>query len=338
MPKYYVRKDGLHEAIRVINGKRVAFRGKTDREVERKMREYKEGQEKGPLFSEVAEEWLAEHEKQIEPSTRRGYIFSYKKAVETFGEKRIKKITPAEINAYAIRQKDEGLCKRTAQTRIMVINMIFDYAILQGHVQYNPCAAVKIPSGMKTKGRTLPTDEVLRIIDKSEWLLPFFLLYTGLRRGEVVALTYGDIDKKNKLITVNKAAGYVDNKPFLKAPKSKAGNRKVILLDKLAERIPDGPPNELIFPGPDGKIYHSGAFYKKWYKWEEELGIEVTPHQLRHGFATLLLEAGLDTKDAQEQLGHSSEAMTKDIYEHIRDSRRKISAQKLNETADIFAK
>lgn len=338
MPKYYIRKDGLHEAIRIINGKRVAFRGKTDREVERKMREYSENQDRGPFFYEVAEKWEEEHSQRIEPSTKRGYIFSYKMAVETFGDKRIKKITPADINAYAIKQKEAGICRRTAQTRIMVLSMIFDYAILLGHIQYNPCAAVKLPSGMKTKGRTLPSDDILRIIDRSDWLLPFFLLYSGLRRGEVVALTYGDIDKENKIIRVNKAAGYVDNVPKLKDPKSKAGNRNIILLDKLAARIPDGSPNELIFPGHDGKIYHNGAFYKDWHKWTSEMGIEVTPHQLRHGFATLLLEAGLDTKDAQEQLGHSSEAMTKDVYEHIRDSRRKISAEKLNATAEIFAK
>lgn len=339
MPKYYVRKeDGLHEAIRIINGKRVAFRGKTDREVERKMREYTENQERGPLFFEVAEKWLEEHSKRIEPSTKRGYIFSYKMALEEFGSKRIKKITPADINAYALKQKEAGLCRATAQTRIMVVNMIFDYAILSGYIQYNPCAAVKLPNNMKTKGRTLPSDDILRIIDKSEWLLPFFLLYSGLRRGEVVALTYGDIDRENKLIHVNKAAGYADNFPFLKAPKSRAGNRKVILLDKLAARIPDGPPDALIFPGKNGELFHSKAFYDAWYDWEEKMGIKVTPHQLRHGFATLLLEAGLDTKDAQEQLGHSSEAMTKDIYEHIRDSRRKISAEKLNATANIFAK
>lgn len=338
MPKYYVRKDGLHEAIRIINGKRVAFRGKTDREVERKMREYREDVERGPLFSEVAAQWQKEHWEQIEPSTARNYSKSYKSAVEAFGQSRINKITPADINAYAIKQKEHGLCKATAQTRMIVVRMIFDYAILQGYVQHNPCATIRLPNGMKTKGRTIPSDDILKKVDQSDWLLPFFLLYSGLRRGEAIALTYRDIDKANKTITVNKAAGYASNRPFLKKTKSKAGTRTVILLDKLAERIPDGLPDDLVFPGKDGKIIHNGAFYKKWEKWESQVGIKVTPHQLRHGFATLLLEAGLDTKDAQDQLGHSKESTTKDIYEHIRDRRRKINAERLNATAEIFAK
>lgn len=336
MPKYYVRKDGLHEAIRVINGKRVAFRGKTDREVERKLREYKEEQDKGPLFSVVAKEWKEEHEKNIEKSTAGAYLSHYKNAVAEFGEKRINKITPAEINSYGVKQKEKGFKRSTVSQRFVVLRMIFNYAVLQGYIKYSPCAAVKLPSGLRAEKRELPRDEVLKIIDKSEWLLPFFLLYSGLRRAEAVVLTFGDIDKKNKLITVNKAAGYDGEIPYLKAPKSSAGNRKVILLDKLADRIPDGNPNDLIFPGADGQIYRSGNFYNEWHRWQAKMGIDVTPHQLRHGFATLLLEAGLDTKDAQDQLGHSSEAMTKGIYEHIRDKRRKISAEKLNATANIF--
>jgi hypothetical protein len=67
-PKYYIRPDGLHEAIRTINGKRVAFRGKTDAEVEQKMIDYKEKEIRGPLFKEVAEKWKEEHS-ELAPST-----------------------------------------------------------------------------------------------------------------------------------------------------------------------------------------------------------------------------------------------------------------------------
>lgn len=337
MPKYYVRKDGLHEAIRMINGKRVAFRGKTDREVERKMREYREDAERGPLFKEVADAWKSKHWEEIERSTVRSYNGPYRLAVEAFGDMRIKKITPADVNAYAMKLKDAGIVRATAQTRMIVLNMIFDYAILLGHIQYNPCNSVKLPNSIPAGGRDLPSDAVLAAVDKSEWLLPFFLLYSGLRRGEACALTYGDIDRANKYIIVNKAVGYDGNTPYLKEPKSEAGIRKVILLDKLAERIPDGPPDALIFPGINGKLINSRHFYNVWKRWETKMGIKVTPHQLRHGFATLLLEAGLDTKDAQDQLGHASEAVTKDIYEHIRETRRKVSAEKLNATAEIFA-
>ena len=60
--KYYVRPDGLHESIRTINGKRVAFRGKTDREVDRKILEYKDRSEKGRTVKEMVEEWQKDKE------------------------------------------------------------------------------------------------------------------------------------------------------------------------------------------------------------------------------------------------------------------------------------
>lgn len=235
--------------------------------------------------------------------------------------------------------KEKGLCRGTAQKKFVITKMIFDYAILMGHIKYNPCSSVQLPNGMKTNGREFPSDEVLSIVDQSDWLLPFFLLYSGLRRGEALTLTYGDIDREERIIRVNKSVYYdLSSHAQIKGTKSKAGNRKVILLDKLEKVLPNGNPEDLVFPGHDGKIMNEYEFYRDWHEWEKRVGVDVSPHQLRHGYATLLLEAGLDVKDAQDQLGHSSETVTRNIYEHIRDRRRKISAEKLNATAEIFAK
>ena len=74
--KYYVRPEGIHESIRTINGKRVAFRGKSDREVDKKILEYNEKQELGRKFPEIADEWEREHEKEVSESTRRVYSFA----------------------------------------------------------------------------------------------------------------------------------------------------------------------------------------------------------------------------------------------------------------------
>ena len=82
--KYYVRPDGTHEAIRTINGKRVAFRGKSDREVDRKILEYNEKQELGRKFPEIADEWEREHEKEVSESTRRVYSFAVKRLKAAF--------------------------------------------------------------------------------------------------------------------------------------------------------------------------------------------------------------------------------------------------------------
>ncbi|MGI6090287.1 MAG: hypothetical protein ACOYEL_02705 [Saccharofermentanales bacterium] len=85
-PKYYVRPDGLHETSRIIDGVRVVFRGRTDAEVERKMIEYREAKERGPMFTEVAEAWREEHFPTLSPATTKGYKAAYNRAVERFWE------------------------------------------------------------------------------------------------------------------------------------------------------------------------------------------------------------------------------------------------------------
>ena len=222
-----------------------------------------------------------------------------------------------------------GLGKKVIATQRNVLNMIFDYAVTKGLIIYNPCASVKLPRGLHSERRALPTADDLKAVEKSDWLFPFFLLYTGCRRGEALAVTYEDIDRKNKVIRINKSVGFADNEPFLKVPKTEAGHRTVILLDKLAERIPKG--TGLLFPNKNGQFCKNGEIQYMWKKWQKENGVTVTPHQLRHGYATILFDAGMSPKDAQYLLGHSTVAMTQDIYTHIRQERIKVNADKLNE-------
>ena len=85
--RYYQRPDGLHEAMRTINGKRVAFQGRTDREVDRKILEYKERQEKGWTVKEVCDEWERAREPEIGEATRRSYRFRLKLMKDTLGER-----------------------------------------------------------------------------------------------------------------------------------------------------------------------------------------------------------------------------------------------------------
>ena len=97
--KYGVRKDGLHEAIRTINGKRVAFRGKTDREIDRKILEYQMEAEKGRNFPVIADEWEREHENEISESSRRVYSYAVKRLKEAFPG-RASEIEPVDVRNY----------------------------------------------------------------------------------------------------------------------------------------------------------------------------------------------------------------------------------------------
>lgn len=71
-------------------------------------------------------------------------------------------------------------------------------------------------------------------------------------------------------------------------------------------------------------------FTRQWERWQKESGISATAHQLRHTYATILYEAGIDVKDAQALMGHSDIAVTQNIYTHIRENRAKLAADLLN--------
>jgi integrase len=324
------RKDGTYQEAITINGKRKYFYGKTKAEVLRKIQEYQGEVERGRLFKDVAEEWWEEHEKKVVPSTLRGYNARYEYAVNFFGDEPIKGIPATEIaNMLAVLQ-NKGYSKKVVTTQLNVINMIFCHGMLHGDCNFNPCVAVPIPKGLPKKKRELPTEDELKSVEESEWLFPFFLLYTGCRRGEALAVTYEDIDWDKKVIHINKAVGYDGNEPYIKSTKTEAGCRDVILLDKLAERIPKNK-HGLIFTNTLGKMYHDSNIQRKWKQWQRNNNTEVTAHQLRHAYATILFEAGVNVKDAQTLLGHSTIAVTQDIYTHISNSRREETAKTLNE-------
>ena len=323
------RKDGLWQEVLIINGKKKYFYGKTKADVLHKLQQYREKQERGELFSSIAEEWREQHYNNIVPSTARGYEASFKRAIQEFDGVPIKEISARDVDVFLRTLAIRKYGKKVVSTQKNVLNMIFNFAIMRGDISANPCAAVQLPTGLHSKRRELPSERDIEIVQRSEWLFPFFLLYTGCRRGEALAVTYEDIDRENGIIHINKAVGYKDNKPYIKPTKTEAGRRDVILLDKLAERLPRG--KGLIFPNKNGELFRDSQIRRAWAAWQKENGTDVTAHQLRHGYATILFDAGLEPKDAQYLLGHTTISMTQDIYTHIRQTRQKGSAKKLND-------
>ena len=324
------RKDGSwQEKIRLKDGKYKYFYGKTKAEVVKKIQNYKEDEARGVLFRDIAEEWWDKHEREVSPTTARGYKARYEHALSEYGNRAIETITPTEIDMVIRRLQYDKYSRKVVSTQLNIFNMIFNYAVVNGYVSNNPCSSVKIPKGLPKTRRKLPTAEEIEVVKRSEWLFPYFLLYTGCRRGEALALRYEDIDWENKVIHINKAIAYGSNAPTVKTPKTEAGVRDVILLDRLAERIPKNKTG-YIFTNTEGRPYHNSNVQRKWKQWQKANNTTVTAHQLRHGFATILFEVGVDPKDAQALLGHSSVAITQDIYTHIRRERQKETAEKLN--------
>ena len=346
--KYYQRPDGRYEAIRVIKGKRVAFRGKTCREVDRKIAEYHETAAAGRPFPVIADEWEREHEKTVAESSRRVYAYAVKRLKEAFPGL-VSEVRPLDVKRYITAFERKGYALDTVQIELSVCKMIFAHAVLAGDIDVSPAVAVHKSKGLPTKKREALTAEQEAVVRDSvfsaPWgLFPFFLLYTGLRRGEALALSYSDIDRKAGVIHITKKLSYAGrNTPVMENwTKSENGIRDVPLLAPLAAVLPKDHIG-LIFPGRNGEFMKNFEMYQRWRDYCRVVGFvettttdagenveafPITPHCLRHSFATICYEAGLDARQAAKICGDTPETLEK-VYTHLREGQRLTGAEKL---------
>lgn len=285
-------------------------------------------------FSDVADEWEEYHEQSIQTYTQICYQAPLKDLKAEFGDCILKEITAINFQLFLERMAAQSFAKQTIRLRKIVMKQIFDYAMLQGYVNYNPVAVCKIPKKAVSGKRTLPSDEDINIIKKhldGMWgLYCNLLMYTGLRREEALALTYEDIDFKNEVIHINKSLIFENGKSYVRdSLKSAAGKRTVPLLKPL-KNILDKEGSGYLFTLKDNKPLVKWEFDKGFSKFREETGLNCTSHQLRHYFATLCFDANLDEKDVQDIMGHSKISLTKEVYTHIREERRTKTANRLN--------
>ena len=330
------RKDGLwQEQMTVIeNGQKKSkyFYGHTKREVLDKIAAYQGKAERGPLFEDVADEWDTAHREAVSYNGHRAYSVPYKATVDRFRGIPIRDITAQDVNLYIDGISNQGYAKRTVKGYVSLLNLIYVYAINNGYCATNPAAFVTVSPRLKTEKRGVPDQseiEKIKInVNEPFGLFAFFLLYTGCRRGEALALTYDDIDYANKTIRIDKSLYWINNQPHIKETKTEAGTRTIILLDVLRKKLPK--KTGYVF-GINGQPFTAIAWRRRWEKYVENTSLKVTPHQLRHLFATVLYECGIDEKMAQELMGHSSIKVTRDIYTHIRQGKMADAAQMLND-------
>ena len=347
------RKDGLYRKSITVDGKRFYFYGKSEREINKKIAEFNTKKSHRP-FRDVAQQWEKKHREEIGIKCWMNYKPHYEDIVALHGAKDITEISAMDVQADMQKAKTDGYSATIIRTRRSIYRMILNFAFLQGWIPYNPALPVGMPKGIKrATPREAPEDDVLQIVlnnvDKPFGLYPLFLLCTGMRKAEVLSLTWDDI--KDDYITVTKALDYaVHAHPVVKPPKSEAGIRIVPLNEPLKSVLHARKPKDtgkLIFP-PDmlppsrrkgTSPYITNQQYETaWKKYCKSVGLvdaegkhTVTAHQFRHGFATIGFEADVDEKTMQTILGHASPDITRQIYQHLRNKKRALSESKMNE-------
>lgn len=336
MARLQKRADGRYQrSITDKNGKRVYFYGTSERELNRKIMEYQEAQARCRTFGEIADLWWGEAYEQLASQTIKGYKPALARAVEEFGEDPIDVIQPKDIQSFFKVMALKGFTAKTIANHRIVLNQIFNYAIVEGDIQYNPCSSVKIPKTSKKSPREAAstTDEDKILQSDHEWLFPLFALLTGLRKGEILALQWKDIDFEADVIHVTKSVEHIGEEPRIKTPKTESGTRIVPLLSVLKQRIEPhkDKPDKFIFSDDGGNTpLRNKRYHKHYADYSKEVGISCTAHQLRHSYATIAVEEDVNPKDLQNALGHADITTTMNIYAEARKKSVEKVAEKLN--------
>lgn len=367
---FTLRKDGRYQGSYTDETGRHYVYDKDPERLWHRLNDPKE--ETHLLFGEIARAWQDEAWEKIRDGTKSCYDAPFNRAVERFGDRRADDIEPHEISTHLQILKVQGLSASTIKKQRIVYKQIFDFAIthkVYGKViRYNPVANVKLPEGMpKAKQREAPEDEIVKQIRaKAETayfgMFAFFLICTGFRRGEALAVQWKNIDFKEGTISCGETITHRTGTAKAAPPKTENGYRVVPILPALAEVLerPKGAKQtDYVFYGEDpAKPMAQSTYDRRWLHYCKDMGFvtdepetrtstqgkvytvhhykpTLTAHDLRHGYATMLFEAGVDAYTAKTLLGHADIETTMAIYTHLRNRKKQESIDKLKAYAKI---
>lgn len=332
---YTLRADGRYQGYwRDADGKRHALCDRDPARLYEKLAAKELPAEKPHVtFQDAAQAWRDVRFEQLAYKTAEAYKPVFRRLTARFGAEALEAIETRDVSAYLQALASQGYARRTVQMHRDMIGQIYNHAIGAGLTRNNPVDHASMPRGLAAGTRGIAPDEAIEAVKNGLGqpfgLFAFVCLYAGLRRGEALALRYEDVDREAGYIHITKAVEYLGNTPHLKEPKTASGRRDVYLLDVLADAIPK-QKSGYIFAGDDGDLLSKMAYRVRWERYCTQIGYTITAHQLRHGYATILYEADVPDKDAQEQLGHSSIEVTRNVYTHVRAKQRDRTRSRLN--------
>ncbi len=333
--------------------KRRAVYGRTQAEARAKLEEVKR-QLAGDTFAEPSrmtlvqflQLWMTEKDGDWRRTTAATYraLLSHEIIVRA-GGLRLQRVRATDVDRLMRELAAAGVGARTRQSTFTRLSSAFRWGVRKGYIGKNPCDRAERPRAPKPRHQVLDPSQVRVLLTASRGTrlhaLVVLALTTGMRRGELFGLRWGDVDLDAGTLHVQRQIVDVSGQLIEQEPKSDAGNRKLALpplaVEALREhRIRGGAlphPERLVFSDTEGGPLRGSNFLRRyWYPLLSRAELpRVRFHDARHSLATLLLEADVPARVAQEVLGHSDVGVTPNLYSHVLDSRRRAAAQQVEE-------
>lgn len=346
--------------------------GKTQAEVKKKLKEKRSEQpvkdqpeEQSITFQEWIEEFLVNYKKnEVKITTYGGYIRIYRKHIKDtqIGETALNRVTTEMLQAYYNDKLNDGYNSKTVRAISIVIGAALNMAVKLKMLSENPNRYTSIPKKKKYEAAVLSAEEVRRIVKeaKAEEIYPIVVttVYTGMRKGEVMALKWENVDfQKRRIYIKNSLCRIEGDQPDengcrharyeILEPKTKESVRMVPMLDEVYDALmlqKDRQESDkqryrdiyldqgLVFADLCGDYLPQRQFMDKYHKFLKKYGItDIRFHDLRHTFATLLIESDVSMKVVQELLGHSTITTSMDIYTHVSDEKKEQALDRLRQ-------
>ena len=344
-------------------GKRIIKNvlGKTQAEVKAKLAKALEDSKELDIVRTdeyTVAEWLRLwYELYAEPNVRPTTAASYRRNIELhviphIGDIKLNRLTSRELQKFykdllengrlreAQKEKKPGLSNSTVRGIHMMLHNALDRAVRERLILRNPTEDCIIPKLEKKEMKILRPENIKAYLAAAErrGVLPMFYLelVSGVRKGELVALLWDDLDIERRTISVSKQAlSRPGGEIVVNRPKTENSIRAISIpqeaVDLLVEEHQKHPDNPYMFPSPKtGGMYYPDSVVNLHKKLLRDAGLgHIRFHDLRHTFATMALQNGVDVKTVSAMLGHYDAGFTLRTYTHATRQMQEQAAEKM---------
>ncbi len=362
------RKDGRWEARYTVGrdagtGKQIqkSIYGDTQSEVLKKLKQISANIDNGTYTEPTKltigtwmDIWFKDYLGAVKGSTAYSYGKHIKNHIKPcLGSAPLQKLNAHEIQNFYNEKIKSGLSPKTIKNLHGVFHKALKQAVLIGYLRSNPSDACVLPRVDKTEIKVMSEEQMADFLSEIKGhkfeVLYFCAQFSGMRKGELLGLTWDCVDLENGVIFVNKQLqkenGAVGDYKFLSLKNNKS--RRIVIADTLVERLRKHKLNQkvqalkcgslwcnkdnLVFTNEVGDHLNHYTVWKHFKKIVKKLGLDyIRFHDLRHSYAVSSLQCGDDINTLKENMGHHTAAFTLDVYGGVTENMKKKSAKRMD--------
>ena len=301
--------------------------------------------------AEWLEEWLNLYLPNVEETTRVGYKTKIRCYINpAIGDIQIRSLRAEHVQKMVNDMLSRGLSPKNIRDTFNNINAAMKKAVVLRLIPFNPCEGVVLPKVKKYKAKVYNAQMIHTLLGVSKstdmYLTVLLGALLGLRRGEMLALRWDDIDFKTQTVHIRNNMVNGENGCIIKAPKSEAGIRDLKAGEEVMAELRKARKQYLddmfaygggfqnlnfVIRQEDGAPLLPDSMTRKWARFLKDKGLpHIRLHDLRHSNATALIQAGVNPRVVQQRLGQSDVNITLNTYTHVLPEMDIDAAEKLD--------